>query len=111
MNIIERYNQEKECTIQYNMFELLQTDLNDVLKSRLMNLGSPDVDKFVGLFPIQGKNEISAIRNSLNDIKDILLSDSNKKGYSILYSQSVQGLTQIVVYRNDVGVNLYTPLS
>ena len=74
-DIIEQYNQEKESTIQYDISELLQTDLNDVLKSRLMNLDSPDINKFVGLFPIQGKNEISAIRNSLNGIKDILSED------------------------------------
>lgn len=33
----------------------------------------------------------------------------SQKGYSILYSQTEPQFTQIVIYRDDVGVNLYTP--
>ena len=72
INIPEKYDQEKEFTIQYDVSELLQTDLSDNLKSRLMNLGNPTVRRFVALFPIQGKVRISVIRDSLNSIKDIL---------------------------------------
>ena len=52
INIPEKYDQEKEFTIQYDVSELLQTDLSDNLKSRLMNLGNPTVRRFVALFPI-----------------------------------------------------------
>lgn len=72
INITEKYNQEKESTIQYDVSKLLQTDLSDYLKESLMNLGNPEVDKFVALFPIQGKVRISVIRDSLNGIKEIL---------------------------------------
>lgn len=72
INIPKKYDQEKEFTIQYDVSELLQTDLSDNLKSRLMNLGNPTVRRFVALFPIQGKVRISVIRDSLNSIKDIL---------------------------------------
>lgn len=72
IDITEKYNQEKESTIQYDVSKLLQTDLSDYLKDSLMNLGNPEVDKFVALFPIQGKVRISVIRDSLNGIKEIL---------------------------------------
>lgn len=71
-NIIEKYNQEKESTIQYDISELLLTDLNNDLKSRLMNLDNPEVEKFVALFPIQSKTKISAIKGLLNGIKEVL---------------------------------------
>lgn len=75
IDINEKYNQEKESTIQYDVSKLLQTDLSDYLKDSLMNLGNPEVDKFVALFPIQGKVRISVIRDSLNGIKEILPED------------------------------------
>ena len=52
IDITEKYNQEKESTIQYDVSKLLQTDLSDYLKGSLMNLGNPEVDRFVALFPI-----------------------------------------------------------
>ena len=75
IDITEKYNQEKESTIQYDVSKLLQTDLSDYLKGSLMNLGNPEVDKFVTLFPIQGTVRISVIRDSLNGIKEILPED------------------------------------
>ena len=75
IDITEKYNQEKESTIQYDVSKLLQTDLSDCLKGSLMNLGNPEVDKFVALFPIQGEVRISVIRDSLNGIKEILPED------------------------------------
>lgn len=72
MIIPEKYNQEKESIIPYDVSKLLQTDLSDYLKGCLMYLGNPEVDKFVALFPIQGKVRISVIRDSLNSIKEIL---------------------------------------
>ena len=67
-----KYNQEKESTIQYDISELLQTDLSDYLKDRLLSLGNPDTSNFVALFPMQGKVKISVIRDSLNSLKEIL---------------------------------------
>lgn len=75
MDITEKYKHEKESTIQYDISELLQTDLSDNLKSRLMNLGNLEVDIFVALFPIQDKVRISVIRDSLNGIKGTLPSN------------------------------------
>ena len=71
-DITERYNQEIESTIQYDISELLHTDLSDDLKERLMNLGNPTVDKFIALFPIQDKIKFSTIRDALNGMKVIL---------------------------------------
>lgn len=72
MNIVEKYNREKECTIQYYISELLQNDLSNTLKSRLMKCDIPDVAKFIALFPIQNKTKISAIKGSLNCLKEVL---------------------------------------
>ena len=71
-NITERYNQEIESTIQYDVSELLHTDLSDDLKERLINLGNTTVDKFIALFPIQNKIKFSVIKDALNGMKDIL---------------------------------------
>ena len=75
IDITERYNRDKESTIQYDISELLQTDLSDHLKACLMNLDNPIICKFVALFPLQDKSKISTIRNSLNGMKDILPMD------------------------------------
>ena len=72
MDITEKYKQEKESTIQYDISELLQTDLSDNLKSSLMNFDNPEVEKFVALFPMKRGIRIAAIRDSLNGIKEIL---------------------------------------
>lgn len=72
MNIIEKYNQEKESTIQYDISELLQTDLSNALKSRLMKFDIHNVAKFIALFPIQSKTRFSAIKGSLNCLKEVL---------------------------------------
>lgn len=72
MSIVEKYNQEKGCTIQYDISELLQTDLSDALKSRLMKFDIPDVAKFIALFQIQSKTKISTIKGSLNCLKEVL---------------------------------------
>lgn len=72
MNNRDKFYQEKESTIQYDVCELLHTDLSDDLKERLINLGNPTVDKFIALFPIQDKIKFSTIRDSLNGMKVIL---------------------------------------
>lgn len=72
MDNIDKFYQDKESTIQYDVSELLQTDLSDDLKGSLMNLGNPEVDKFVAIFPIHGNDRIPVIRDSLNGIKEIL---------------------------------------
>ena len=72
IDITERYNLDKESTIQYDISELLHTDLSDDLKERLMNLGNPTVDKFIALFPLQDKIKFSTIRDALNGMKVIL---------------------------------------
>ena len=35
MDIIDKYNQERETTIQYNLFELLHTDFSYSLKDQI----------------------------------------------------------------------------
>lgn len=68
----DRFYTEKESTIQYDVSELLQTDLSNCLKGYLMNLDNPDVGRFVSLFPILSKTRISAIKDLLNGMKEIL---------------------------------------
>lgn len=72
MDITEKYNQEKESTIQYDVSELLQTKLSDHLKSQLDKLGNDDVTKFLALFPIPAKTKLSEIKALLSSIKEIL---------------------------------------
>lgn len=75
MNIIEKYNQEKAVTIQYDLSELLHTEFSDYLKDQMKNLGNDTVTNFVALFPINGKTRISEIKVLLRDLKDILPKD------------------------------------
>ena len=75
MDIIDKYNQERETTIQYDLFELLHTDFNYSLKHQLKNFGNDTVTNFVALFPIKGKTRISEIKVLLRNLKDILPKD------------------------------------
>lgn len=72
MDVINKYNQEKETIIQYDLSDLLHIDLSDSLKSRLDELENGDVTKFVALFPIQSRTRIAEIKDSLKGLKDIL---------------------------------------
>ena len=49
-DITLKYNQEKESTIQYDVFELLQTDLSDCMKKHLRKLNSSNIEKLLSLF-------------------------------------------------------------
>ena len=60
-DITLKYNQEKESTIQYDVFELLQTDLR--------KLNCSNIEKLLSLFPIRNKSQISEVKNTLNNIK------------------------------------------
>ena len=71
-DITQKYNQEKESTIQYDVFELLQTDLSDCMKKHLRKLNSSNIEKLLSLFPIRNKSQISEVKNLLNTIKEIL---------------------------------------
>lgn len=75
MGIIEKYNQEKETTIQYDLSELLHTEFSDYLKGQLINLGNDTVTKFVSIFPLKAKTKISATKCLLRNLKDILPKD------------------------------------
>lgn len=72
MDIIEKYYQEKESTIQYDISKLLRTDISECLKGQLCKFSNSDVTKFLNLFPIKKKTKIPEIRDSLNCIKGIL---------------------------------------
>lgn len=71
-DITLKYNQEKESTIQYDISELLQTDLSDDIKKHLRKLNSSNIEKLLSLFPIRNKSQISEVKNLLNTIKEIL---------------------------------------
>jgi hypothetical protein len=71
-DITLKYNQEKESTIQYDVFELLQTDLSHCMKKHLRKLNSSNIEKLLSLFPIRNKSQISEVKNLLNTIKEIL---------------------------------------
>lgn len=75
MSIVEKYNQEKECTIQYDISELLQTDLSDYLRNELEGLDNNNVTNFMALFPIQNKSKIKEIKDSLKDLKVFIPDD------------------------------------
>lgn len=75
MSIVEKYNQEKECTIQYDISELLQTDLSDYLRNELEGLDNNNVTNFMALFPIQNKSKIKEIKDLLKDLKVFIPDD------------------------------------
>lgn len=68
-DITLKYYQEKESTIQYDVYELLQTDLSDYMKKHLRKLNSSNIEKWLSLFPIRNKSQISEVKNTLNNIK------------------------------------------
>ena len=68
-DITLKYNQEKESTIQYDVSELLHTDLSDYIKKHLRKLSSNNIEKLLSFFPIRNKSQISEVKNLLNTIK------------------------------------------
>ncbi len=64
-----KYNQEKESTIQYDVSELLHTDLSDYTKTKLSNLNISNIEQILNFFPIRKKSQISEAKKILNTIK------------------------------------------
>lgn len=64
-----KYNQEKESTIQYDVSELLHTDLSDYTKTKLSNLNISNIEQILTFFPIRKKSQISEAKKILNTIK------------------------------------------
>lgn len=64
-----KYHQEKESTIQYDVLELLHTDLSDYIKKYLRKSKNSNIVKLLSSFPIRNKSQISEIKNLLNIVK------------------------------------------
>lgn len=75
MNIKERFDSDKECTIQYYVSELLHLDLSDYLKKQLQKWHNNEVNSFVSSFPINRKSEIPEVRKRLDVLKKTLPND------------------------------------
>ena len=68
-DITLKFYQEKESTIQYDVLELLQTDLSDDIKKHLKKLNSSNIEKLLSFFPIRNKSQISEVKNLLKTLK------------------------------------------
>ncbi len=79
-DITLKYYQEKESTIQYDVYELLQTDLSDYMKKHLRKLNSSNIEKLLSLFPIRNKSQISEVKKICIDYTWI----HSKEGEKIL---------------------------
>ena len=54
-----KFYQEKESTIQYDVLELLQTDLSDDIKKHLRKLNSSNIEKLLSFFRSWGSTDHS----------------------------------------------------
>ncbi len=115
-DITLKYNQEKESTIQYDVSELLRTDLSDDIKKHLRKLNSSNIEKLLSFFPIRNKSQISEVKNLLNTIKDILpkelfsdLKDEVKEiceDYTWIHSKKGEKILQIEQWIKKARCNL-----
>ena len=115
-DITLKYNQEKESTIQYDVSELLRTDLSDDIKKHLRKLNSSNIEKLLSFFPIRNKSQISEVKNLLNTIKEILpkelfsdLKDEVKEiceDYTWIHSKKGEKILQIEQWIKKARCNL-----
>ena len=115
-DITLKYNQEKESTIQYDVSELLRTDLSDDIKKHLRKLNSSNIEKLLSFFPIRNKSQISEVKNLLNTIKEILpkelfsdLKDEVKEiceDYTWIHSKKGEKILQIEQWIKKTRCNL-----
>ncbi len=115
-DITLKYNQEKESTIQYDVSELLQTDLSDYMKKHLRKYNSSNIEKLLSFFPIRNKSQISEVKNLLNTMKEILpkelfsdLKDEVKEiceDYTWIHSKKGEKILQIEQWIKKARCNL-----
>lgn len=79
MNIIEKFNQDKETTIQFSISELLHFGFSDFILNELRKWETPNVNKLLSFFPLQKEHKYSDIKKILkelkNDIPSVLFDD------------------------------------
>lgn len=111
-----KYNQGKESTIQYDVSELLQTDLSDDIKTHLRKLNSSNIEKLLSFFPIRNKSQISEVKILLSIIKASLpkeiysgLKDEVKEiceDYTWIHSKKGEKILQIEQWIKKARCNL-----
>lgn len=115
-DITLKFYQEKESTIQYDVLELLQTDLSDDIKKHLRKLNSSNIEKLLSFFPIQNKSQISEVKNLLKTLKVSLpkeifseLKDEVKDiciDYTWIHSKEGEKILQIEQWIKNARYNL-----
>ena len=115
-DITLKFYQEKESTIQYDVSELLQTDLSDHIKIHLRKLNGGNIEKLLSFFPLQNKSQISEVKNLLKTLKASLpkeifsdLKDEVKDiciDYTWIHSKEGEKILQIEQWIKNARYNL-----
>lgn len=72
MNIIEKYNQDKETTIQFNVSELLHSNFSEYLVHQIETCNAPDTKRLLSLFPLRKGIKYSEIKSRLKDFENAI---------------------------------------
>lgn len=75
MNIIEKYNQDKETTIQADISEFLHFNFSNYIMQQLKCRKDPNVKKLLLLFPLQPDTRKSEIKKIIDKLENILSCD------------------------------------
>ena len=75
MNIIEKYNQDKETTIQADISEFLHFNFSNYIMQQLKCRKDPNVKKLLSLFPLQPDTRKSEIKKIIDKLGNILSYD------------------------------------
>ena len=75
MNIIEKYNQDKETTIQADISEFLHFNFSNYIMQQLKCRKDPNVKKLLSLFPLQPDTRKSEIKKIIDKLENILSYD------------------------------------
>lgn len=67
MDIIEKYNQDKETTIQFDISELLHFNFSNYTMQQLKCRNDSNVKKLLSLFPLQPNTKKSEIKKCIDN--------------------------------------------
>lgn len=75
MSIIEKFNQDKETTIQFDISELLHFNFSDYLIHQIESCDTPHAQRLLSIFPLHHGVKYSEIKSCLKDLENIISAD------------------------------------
>lgn len=75
MSIIEKFNQDKETTIQFDISELLHFNFSDYLTRQIESCDTHHAQRLLSIFPLHHGVKYSEIKSRLKDLENVISTD------------------------------------